>query len=161
MIPTAFRLIVVVNLALGFIKGRADGFNYANNSYDTYTGYCYNLVSTAVGTVDGTTTALNGIRTLPQGVYMISGVIIVNKGTATYTANTNFDTSWTATGGTVPATINRFYVISDNIGSLRVLLPTTYFIVTGSGVLKPRYNYNFSTLGSSTVSFDVSIIRIA
>ncbi len=64
-------------------------------------------------------------------------------------------------GGTVPATINRFYAIFDSIGSLRVLLPTTYFIVTGSGVLRPRYNYEFLTLGSSTVSFDVSIIRIA
>jgi hypothetical protein len=56
------------------MKGRADGFNYANNSYNTYPGYCYNLVSTA--TFDNTTTALNGIRTLPQGVYMISGVIL-------------------------------------------------------------------------------------
>jgi hypothetical protein len=150
-----------INFVKGFIKGRADGFNYANDSYDTYTGYCYNLASTAVGTVDNATTALNGIRTLPQGVYMISGVIIVNKGTASYSPNSIFDTSWTATGGTVPSTINRFYVFSDSIGSLRVLLPTTYFIVTGSGVLKPRYNYNFFALGSSTVSFDVSIIRIA
>jgi hypothetical protein len=96
-----------LNLTKGFIKGRADGFNYANDSYDTYTGYCYNLVSTAVSTVDNVTTSLNGIRTLPQGVYMISGVIIVSKGTATYTANTAFDINWIATGGIVPSTINR------------------------------------------------------
>ena len=144
----------------GFIRGRDDGFNYANDTYDKYTGYCYNLSSTPVSAVDGVTTALSGIRTLPQGVYSISGVIGINKGSAGYNLDIQFSTSWTATGGTVPA-VNNYQYIPASAGNLRVALPSTYFIVTGSGVLKPNYSYNFGSLGTSTAFFNVSIVRIA
>jgi hypothetical protein len=146
----------------GFIRGRADGFNYANNSYDTYTGYCYTVSTsgTAVSAIDNTLTTLTGVRTLPQGVYQISGVVIIIKGTGTYTNNLPFDVNWTATGGTVPATITRCYIPSI-AGNIRATLPTSYFIVTGAGVLKAQYIYDFLTLGTATAYIEVSVIRIA
>jgi hypothetical protein len=152
-------------LYLGLIRGRADGFNYANNSYDTYTGYCYTFNGSAVtagvvSTVDNILTTITGARRLPPGVYSISGCVIINKGTATYTNMLPIDVNWTCTGGTVPTTINRTYIPSTALNIIATL-PTAYFIVTGLGTLRAQYIYDFLTRGTSTVYYDINIVRIA
>ena len=68
-----------LNLQNGLIQGRSDGLNYANNIYDTYVGYCLFIDSAAVAFQSAGAT-LAASRTLPPGVYMISGIIILVKG---------------------------------------------------------------------------------
>jgi hypothetical protein len=150
-------------LYLGLIRGRADGFNYNNNIYDTYTGYCYTLNNNtgAIPTIDNTLSTITGARSLPRGVYSISGNVIIIKGTATYLNMAPIDVNWICTGGIVPNTINRTY-IPDLAGNIRAILPNAYFIITGtSSILRAQYIYDFLNRGNSTVFYEINVIRIA
>jgi hypothetical protein len=153
-----------LNLQNGLIQGRSDGLNYANSIYDTYVGYCLFIKSDAVAfETDGTLTTMTASRTLPPGVYMISGMVLLVKGNIANTSSAAFNTSWSSSGGTVPNVIRRHLIPTDNV-NLRVDLPTTYLIITNTagGTVSPRYQFVILTGGSTAeISYEVSIIRIA
>jgi hypothetical protein len=98
---------------------------------------------------------------LPPGVYLLSGVIILNKGDATYLSNAPFTTTYISVSGVVPAAINCTYISSSD-GNLRVDLQTTYLIMTTTGTVAPRYIFEVES-GASTalISYEMSIVRIA
>jgi hypothetical protein len=121
----------------------------------------------AVPFQNGTSTyTLGASRTLPPGVYMISGEVVLERGNIINTSNAPFNTSWSSTGGTVPGVINRQFIPTDNINP-RVALPTTYLIITNilGGTVSPRYQFitlnTGSTVSGAEVWYEVSIIRIA
>ena len=153
-----------LNLQNGLIQGRSDGLNYANNIYDIYVGYCLYIDSTAVSfQTGGATYTLAASRTLPPGVYMISGIVVLAKGNIVNTSSAAFNTSWTSSGGTVPGVVNRQLIPTDQVNP-RIDLPTTYLIITNTagGTVSPRYQFIILTGGSTAeVSYEVSIIRIA
>ena len=121
-----------LNLQTGLIQGRNDGLNYANDIYDTYVGYCLYIKSDAVAfETDGTLTTMAASRTLPPGVYMISGTVVLVKGNIANTNSAAFNTSWSSSGGTVPSVIRRHLIPTENV-NLRVDLPTTYLIITNT-----------------------------
>jgi hypothetical protein len=153
-----------LNLQNGFIQGRSDGENYANDIYDIYVGYClFATLTTGLTFYAGTLTEMTETRELPAGVYIISGVIVLTKGNANYADNIFFNTSWVASNGLTPDTSNRQF-IPGTAGGLRVNLPTTYLIITEplGGTVSPRYDFNIFSGGStSKINYEITIIRIA
>ena len=154
-----------LNLRNGLIQGRSDGLNYANDIYDIYVGYClYATLETALTFFAGTLTEMTESRTLPTGVYLISGIIVLTRGNATYADNNSFNTSWVASNGITPDTSNRQFIPGGITTGLRVNLPTTYLIITNTsgGTVSPRYDFNVFSGGSTTkINYEITIIRIA
>jgi hypothetical protein len=131
---------------------------------DCNVGYClFSKLATAESFVNTTETKMTSSRTLPAGVYMISGVIVLTKGNANYADTNFFNTSWVASYGLTPDTSNRQFIPSF-AGGLRVNLPTTYLIITNTsgGTVSPRYDFNiFSGGTTSKINYEITIIRIA
>ena len=151
-----------LNLQNGFIQGRSDGYNFTGTSNNIYVGYCLFVDSSSITFMNTTTyITLPVSPSLPPGVYLLSGVIILNKGNATYLSNAPFTTTYISVSGIVPAAVNRTYISSSD-DNLRVDLQTTYLIMTTTGTVGPRYIFEVES-GASTasISYEMSIVRIA
>ena len=153
-----------LNLQNGFIHGRSDGYNFTGTSNNKYVGYCLFVDATPREFVSSSIfISLAASPALQPGVYLISGVIIVDKNDAVYLTNTSFNAGWATNTGTVASTSNVSWISSSDV-NLRAILPTSYLIITntGGGTVWPRYAFQVSSGASTaTIAYEISIIRIA
>jgi hypothetical protein len=152
-----------LHLGQGLIKTRTDGYNYTWAECSNSIGHCKYVVSTGIPLIDDAFANLSGIPVLSNGVYLISGSLLLAKGGGgQYLVGQYLTVSWECVGGVVPNT-TLTTLIDTQFANLKIELPTTFVVITStSNLLTPRYKLNIQTTNSLfKISFEVSLIRIA